>query len=246
MVGVIPKSACGGRCHNMKIFLVWIFLALSQSSFATAKTTTNWGVARTTDGAIAYTEHHRIEFEAEKLKSSVTTYFKEDRKTKIATLSSDYSKSQTMPTYEFQNLRSGYREGLRYSNGKYFVYNQDKGQQEKSKELKVKASIFSCQGWHYHILRNMEEFRKKDQTLNLVLPSELDYYDFTISKTREDKQLIYFDLHISNWFLRMFAPSLKLVYDKVKGRLHKYSGISNISDEKNERQDVNIEYEYGT
>ena len=51
-------------------------------------------------------------------------------------------------------------------------------------------------------------------------------------------------LELDNWLLAVFAPSLKLVYDKSNRRLIEYEGLSNIPDSGGDRQDVRIIYEY--
>ena len=93
----------------MKSIIVIVVTLFSVS--AVAEQQLYWGVAKDDAGKIVYTERHRVQFANSKVVSSETTYFSPDRKTEIATLISDYSKSVSLPTYEFVDLRTNYREG---------------------------------------------------------------------------------------------------------------------------------------
>jgi hypothetical protein len=230
----------------MKIYIISLFLLFT--SYASLATTpqeiTHWGIARNDEGMIVYTEKHEIKKVKNKVVNSKTTYFDKDRKNVIATLISDYSKSVSLPTYEFIDHRTKYREGLRYKDGKYVIYYQKPNEKEESNVLKENDSVFSCQGWHYYLINNLETLEKDDIALNLVLPSELDFYSFKIQQVNSSGSKIVANLKLANWFLRIFAPKLRLVYDKNQKKLVEYEGISNILDKDGDRQEVTIYYQY--
>ncbi|MCB0385694.1 MAG: hypothetical protein KDD43_09895, partial [Bdellovibrionales bacterium] len=52
------------------------------------------------------------------------------------------------------------------------------------------------------------------------------------------------ELKLQNPMLRLFAPSLELVYDQKSKNLISYYGNSNIYTEKGDKQKVLIEYQY--
>ena len=231
----------------MNRFIVGLlaFLFFQVVTYAAPLTTVHWGVAKDRSGKVIYTERHTVTEDNGVIKSSETDYFDSSRKEKIGVLSSDYVRSVSMPTYEFRDLRTGYREGLRFENGKYVVYYKNQNEQEKQKDLKDEQSVFSCQGWHYYLIENLNVIDKKDIALNLVLPSDLDFYNFKIEHASSAGDQVVANLKLSNWLLSVFAPKLRLVYDKKMKRLVEYQGVSNILDEKGGRQDVTIVYEYG-
>ncbi len=203
-----------------------------------------WGEARRNSGEIAYTEKHTILKDTKKIIRSTTEYFLKDKKTKIALLESDYLLDSKKPTYRFKDLRSGYQEGLRHIDGEYYAYVKKDGEKEKSKLISSTDTLFSCQGWHYYLVKNFEIFEGKSADLSLILPSQLDYFKFKITGSRAVDGMVVAKLEISNWFLRLVAPSLKLVYDKKNSRLVKYEGVSNLLTDQGEQQNVTIKYFY--
>ena len=223
--------------------LIFFCFQVVLGGYLWADTTIYWGEAKTPSGKIAYTERHTVISMNDVLKSTRTEYFDADRKKKIAVLDSDYSKSLSMPTYEFRDLRSSYREGVAMSDGKYMAYFKKQGEPKKSKEIKKGNRIFSGQGWHYYLIKNLDLLEKNDIVLNLILPSRLDFYQFNITRSEASAGQIVAHLELSNWLLSFFAPSLRLVYDKKKKRLLEFRGVSNILDENGEQQEVIIRYE---
>lgn len=223
------------------LLLTIIFIFSSGISMAAE---THWGVAKNDKGDVVYTEKHIVTKKNGKYATSETIYYDPTKTEVIATMKSDYSRDALMPTYEFVDKKSGYKEGLRFQDGKYVIYNQEKGGKEEASVLKKKESLFSCQGWHYYLVENLSLLQKQDIALNLILPSELDFYEFKIKGAESTNTKVVANLELSNWLLRAFAPSLRLVYDKKLKRLVEYEGISNIPDNEGERQNVKIVYQY--
>jgi len=217
---------------------------ISSVGFGASSIDVHWGIAKNDFGDVVYTEKHTVTRENGVTKRSETIYYDKTRNTKIATLISDYSKSISLPTYEFVDLRTGYREGLRFTGGTYVVYYKRPDEAEKSKVLSQEDGVFSCQGWHYYLIDNLAVLEKRDIALKLVLPSELDFYSFKIEKVKSTGDQVVANLELSNWLLSFFAPKLKLVYDKKERKLIGYKGISNILDKEGERQEVSIAYAY--
>jgi hypothetical protein len=228
----------------IKIFTV-LFLLMSGTCFAeTELNGVHWGIARDTKGKVVYTEKHILKYNSGRLESSVTEYYDADRKKIIAVLDSDYRIDPKKPVYEFHDLRSGYREGLRIDNNKYVAFRRTKDKPEEMKVITADQLLFAGQGWHYYLISNFDLIDNKTLDLSLILPGELDYFRFQISGSKMKNNQIKADLEISNWLLRMFAPSLSLVYDTKTAKLVEYRGVSNLLTDKAERQDVIINYEY--
>lgn len=226
--------------------LIFAFIiALSGvSSISQAGPSGYWGTAKTEDGKIAYTEYHTVEYQNGALKKSRTIYYAQDRKTKIATLFSDYAVSQNFPTYEFRDYRSGYREGVKRVDQAYLLFYQDPGEEEKTEKIVPQDNSFSGQGWHFYLSKNLEELNKRDIALDLVLPGRLSHYRFNLQKSKSKPNSIVVDFKIDNWFIGLFAPEIQLEYSKKDRVLLSYRGISNILDQEGEQQDVQITYKY--
>lgn len=192
---------------------------------------------------VAYIEEHRAFIGSSGILRSENDYFDTKGK-KIAELVSDYSKSKYMPTYIFRNLRNGEEEGLRIRNDKYLIFRKQLGSSKiEEKLIQPENSTFSCQGWHYFILENMEKIGREDVTLNFIFPGRLDDYRLSIKKIAMDNNVIKLRLEFENWFIRLFAPNLELEYDQEKRKLISYTGPSNIRDEDGNIQRVSVVYE---
>jgi len=201
------------------------------------------GEARDESGALVYTEKHVVRSEAGTTTGSLTEYRAPDGAL-IATMRSDYSRSVAMPTYVFEDLRRNYREGMRWQDGEYVIFHQEGSAPEKTSRLGSDSRVFSCQGWHYYLVNNLDLLEKDKIVLNLVLPSELRPFPFVVKKLDSDASRVSAELSLTHWLFRYFAPKLRLEYDKEKRRLIEFRGVSNILDKAGDRQEVTIRYQY--
>ena len=224
--------------------ILTFFLCVAFSTNAVSNESRYIGIAKDETGAILYKERHTLYKENGILKSSETAYFLPDGSKKIATLKSDYSKSLALPTYQFIDLVRGYKEGIKFEDGAYFAYYQKKGAPEEKSPIEKGDMVFGGQGWHYYLTENFETLEKDKVELKLVLPGLLKKYDFVITKTKESKARLTSDFKIDNWLISLFAPKMRLTYDRQTRNLVQYQGISNILDKDGEKQEVVIRYEY--
>jgi hypothetical protein len=189
-----------------------------------------------------YTEVHTASYKNGKIEYSLNDYFDLSGK-KIAELNSDYSKSLMMPTYVFRDFRTGAVEGLRWKDGQYYIFRQKKGETEEVKPLDRVENVFSCQGWHYYLIANLDQLKKNPIKMKLIFPSKLDYYSFRIRPLTNSENILKLRLEFDSWIVRLFTPHLDITYDKKKRKIVQYFGPSNILTEKGEIQNVYIVYE---
>ncbi len=201
------------------------------------------GEAKDEKGALVYTEKHQVTYSGGITIGSVTEYRAPDEAL-IATMRSDYSRSVAMPTYVFEDLRRNYREGLRWQGGGYVIFSQTGNDPERTSGLGSDSRVFSCQGWHYYLVNNLDLLEKDNITLNLVLPSELRPLPFVVKKLASDEYRVSAELRLNHWLFRHFAPKLRLLYDKKNRRLVEFHGVSNIMNKSGDRQEVTIRYKY--
>jgi hypothetical protein len=230
-----PHSITGWR-------LLWLALALFAGS-AEAKDTAYLGEARDEKGNLVYTERHTVRSGAQGVADSLTEYLAPDGSL-IATLRSDYSRSVALPTYVFEDLRRDYREGLRWQDGGYVVFHQTGSAPEKTAPLRRDRDVFSCQGWHYYLIDNLDLLEKENIALNLVLPSELGPFPLAVRTLAADQTSVSAELKLKHWLFRYFAPKMRLEYDREHRRLREFHGVSNILSQSGERQTVTIRYTY--
>lgn len=200
------------------------------------------------DGKKVYEEIHTVEMEGKNILSSLTEYKSPSGKL-LGVLKNDYAKSLNAPVHTMDDPVHKNKHGLRYDGDTLVLFNQDNGENEETKkldkdDLKGKL-VVGGQGLHYYLVSNLEEVIKKGELdLKFLIPGRLDAYNFYLKIVKKTEEQVHIEIEIDNWLLKLFAPKLKLVYERKKGRLLKYSGLSNITDEKKKMMNVDIEYFY--
>ncbi len=211
---------------------------------AEARAEIYWGEARDEGGNLLYREKHEVKYDDERIASSLTSYL-DPSDSEFAKLQSDYSMNALMPTYAFEDSRRGLREGLRFEGGQYSIFHEEPEVGEKTKVLDDTTDVYSCQGWHYYLVSNLDRVESGDDLIvRLILPNRLKPYTFKILSLGSEGDTIRVKVRISNWLFSLFVPELEAVYDKKHMRLIEYHGVSNIVDEEGKLQKVHITYQY--
>jgi hypothetical protein len=206
-------------------------------------------VAQSKGGANVYQERHEVVFLDRRVQKAKTQYFDPSGRL-IGVMSSDFSSRVTIPDYEYYDLRTGLSHGIKLTGDKMTLWRKGKdGKIENSDFFESKfpkeALLVGCQGLHYYLIDNLGLVKERG-TIPIIyfIPGKLDYYKFTLRMDREDEEYIYLKLSIDNFFLRLFTSSLDLKYRKSDRRLVQFSGLSNITDDKDQMQNVLIDYKY--
>lgn len=216
----------------MNLSTITLSVILSTVAFAGETTETHKAMAYEDVGKkkLLYTEEHKAIYKAGVVVRSTNDYFDPNGK-KIAELNSDYSKSQTMPVYQFKDLRTGRYEGLRYTQQGYQIYKKSgDNKKEEVSALKSTSGMFAGQGWHYYLRSRLTNLNKDPLKMKLVFPGKLDYYSFQIRTLGNDQETIKLRLEFDSWIIRLVAPHLDLTYNKSKKKLVYYHGPSNLDD----------------
>lgn len=227
----------------MKLFLCSLFFM----SLAYGETQVYKGQA-TKEGKKVYEEQHSVVMEGSKVVTSVTEYKSPSGKI-LGLLKNSYGKSLNAPEHTMEDPIHKNKHGLRYEGDTLVLFNQDEGKKEETKkldkdDLKGKL-VVGGQGLHYYLVANMEEVIKKGEIdLKFLIPGRLDAYNFYLKVVKKSEDNVQMEIEIDNWLLKLFAPKLKLIYSRKNPRLLKYSGLSNITDEKKDMMNVDIEYSY--
>jgi hypothetical protein len=227
----------------MKLFVFLMFF----TKLAYGETQVYRGEALS-NGKKVYDEFHTAEVNGRKIISSMTEY-KDPSGKILGTLSNNYSKSLNAPEHMMVDPIHKNRHGLRYDGDTLVLSNQDDGEKEETKkldkdDLKGKL-VVGGQGLHYYLVANMEEVIKKgDLDLKFLIPGRLDAYNFYLKVVSKSEENVQIEIEIDNWLLKLFAPKLKLIYQRKNPRLLKYSGLSNIKDKKKDLMNVTLQYFY--
>lgn len=227
----------------MKLFTIGLLF----SALAYGETQVYKGEA-TKDGKLVYFEKHTVELQDKKVISSTTEYTDSTGRV-LGTLKNNYLKSLNAPEHEMNDPIHKNSHGVRYDGEKLVMFNKDAASAEQTEVLAKNDTrgklVVGGQGLHYYLTNNMEEVIKKGKLdLKFLIPGRLDAYNFYLKVVKKEEDKVHFDIEIDNWFLKLFAPKLKLIYSIKNPRLIRYSGLSNITDSDKKMMNVEIVYKY--
>lgn len=200
---------------------------------------------------IVYVENHDVTFDDKgQVLEAATTYVSPSGKT-LGVLKSNFRQSLSLPEHVFSDERTKGKYGIRRTDDKIVLFNQDDGKTEQTLELSEKKDRdriqVGCQGFNYFLKGQIDEIKsKKIQPVLFMIPGDLSSYKFLLEFVRENPdQTFDFKVKIENWFLRALAPQLQFKYDRKLERIIWYKGISNIKNEDGKTMNVEIDYKYG-
>jgi hypothetical protein len=199
------------------------------------------GVARASDGSVAYVETHEVRISDGRVTSAETRYDRPDGRT-IARLVSAYAPGSYAPDYEFQDLRTGAREAVRLDGTG--VRLQD-GERAKVLPLPKDVPLVAGQGLDRYARAHLDELARGEVLeVSLALPGRLDAFGFQLRGERLANGRVRVRFEPTSFFLRILAPSLEGEYDPATRRLVRYVGVSNVAAEDGSPQKVEIAYSY--
>lgn len=199
-------------------------------------------------GKLVYTEKHQYTTGANGEVLESEAQYLDANGVLIGEVKNDHRSSLSVPAHTMKDIRKKNKHGVRYQVGEIELFTQDDGEKEKFSKIKndpKKGLMVASQGLHYYVVANFEKMKVKDFPLQFLIPGRLDSYRFVWSYMGKNKDgQEEFEVEIDNWFLKLFAPKLKLQYNAETKRLVYYKGLSNISDDKGEMMNVEITYKY--
>lgn len=227
-------------------------LSLGLFLFALAAPGAAWGrvlhfVGKAFDlsGDPEYVERHEITYEGPNVARSRTTYYDlEDRI--LGTLNSEYEALPQFGDYTFRDLRKGYEDGAWMSGDRLCLFRRQGDDEMERHCIPKDESQIVGQGFHHFIVHHLDAIAEGAvYHVKLVLPSKLDQFRFRIRKRKTDGPNLLIRLEADNWFLRLLAPHVDVVYERESGRLLRYEGVSNVADADGKHKHVRIDYFYG-
>lgn len=198
------------------------------------------GQAKKKDGSVSYDETHKITFtDGGKILLTETTYFKDGKK--IAYLYNNYENHPYVPVHKFEDYRFNYSYGIKVKDAKkYIMYNKDK-KDEKTEGFEINKNSISSQGFNTYLSKKLNKV-ENDEVFDFIIPGKMTRVDFRVKKKSKDDK-IRFILEADSFFIRLLAPKMTIDYSK-DGKIRYYNGPSNLPDENEESQNVEITYQY--
>lgn len=180
-------------------------------------------------GKFVYSENHAEFYQGGEHAYSRVSYRDKDGK-EFASKLITFKSNRLQPTYELEDARDGYVEGIRRESGET-VYFARRKSSEPMKEKRVRApapAVFDG-GFDYFVREHFDEIcAGKNKSFYFAVPIELDFFRFRVAR-QDFGELCRINLELDNVVLRQFVKPIKLWYDSKTKRLAKYEGISNIN-----------------
>ncbi|GAB2667134.1 hypothetical protein [Arenimonas aestuarii] len=191
-------------------------------------------------GDLLYTEHHLLRHQDQQLRQRLVVYRCADG-TAFARKRVDYAASALAPAFHFEDVRLGYREGLRRGGDEPELWVQaSTGDDERSATLDAGAGLVADAGFDEFIRRQWQPLLAgKTVPLEFAVPSRLDSYGFTVRRrgssevAGEGAEI--FRLRLGGLF-GLLAPHIDVAYGRDSRRLLWFKGLSNLRDDRGEEQ----------
>lgn len=180
-------------------------------------------------GAFIYSENHSAFHKNGKHTYSRVSY-RDKSGHEFASKLISFEASQTQPSYELNDVRDGYQEGIKREGGVTVYYARRKRNSEvKTKRILTPQPAVFDAGFDYYVRENFDQLcAGQRKTFFFGVPVELDFFKFRASR-RAIGDSCHLYLELDNFFLRQIVKPIKLWYDVATRRLLKYEGISNIN-----------------
>lgn len=228
--------------------LAWGTLALAALP-AHAALTFEEGIARDpASRALLYREHHLVRRTDGKPTERLVTYRCADG-TMFARKRVDYRASALAPEFSFEDVRQGYREGLRRTGGTRTVWvNDARGEAERSAAVADPATALVADAGFDEFIRKHWQPLMAGQSvaLRFAVPSRLQTLGFKVDKVSSLKigqeAAQSFRLKLGG-LLGWVAPHIDVAYGRDSRRLIRFEGLSNLrSDDGRSQLVVRIDF----
>ena len=233
------------------VFAIWMLffgmsvmgdvaLAQNQSSNKNLETITFKSIAFDESGKLfLYTEHHTLTKRDSKVIRTVTTYKNKNGKS-LGSFKSNYSSHSFAPDTVLKDVVAN-RVTRTQLKGKNLILSN--GQNKKAVNIPTQKPLVIGQGLHYFVLEHFSKLQK-GKTIDFVLgvPDRQAIYEFRVFKLKDlPKGKVRLRIEIDSWVKRRLVDPIDVDYTR-DGKLTRYKGISNLSDESGKRPTVIIQY----
>lgn len=194
----------------------------------------------------AYVEIHNITLNSDGLNQKIETkYYKPDGRF-FAQMTSDFSKSLTIPEVSFSDSRFNKIEQITLDEKKKSVVFKSifDNKESTAKEVSLKEQMVAAQGFDNFVKINFEKLSQGTVPLSFGVLSEMDFFSFKgYKRNSPNNERIHFGIKLTNLLYRLFVSELVLEYDAKTKQILKYKGLSNLLNDNGKPQNVQIHYE---
>ncbi len=199
-------------------------------------------------GIPLYVEEHQEEMVGGR-KVRLLTVFRDASGDIIAERSVDYAADPFVPTFRFEDKRSGYVEGAESVSGGVRLYSRASAADEvREKLISIPSPAVVDAGFNEFVQAHWDDVMAgRTLKMNFGVPSRLDYFRFRLYKVEEKldsgTSAVVVRCEVDNMLLRWLVDPITLTYDRGTRRMISYEGISNVSDEQGNSHSVRIVFD---
>lgn len=238
------RLLAGGARHVTALRFVFAFVAMSAAAEADAVHRFRGDAYDLKTGAFVYSENHSAFHKGNEHIYSRVSY-RDKTGHEFASKLITFAPVKTQPTYELNDTRDGYMEGIRREAGKTVYYaRRAKNQETKSKVVNAPQPAVFDAGFDYFVQQHLEQIcAGANKSFFFAVPVELDYFKFRLAR-KSISEVCHVYLELDNVLLRQIVKPIKLWYDVARRRLIKYEGISNINGSDGKSMYVRVVFAY--
>lgn len=201
------------------------------------------GVAKNQRGEILYLEKHTVIRDEEGLNLHIQVeYSKPDGKL-FARMTSDFSRSKTLPETTFEDLRFKSKSYIRLKDQDVEFQEIKNGKNVSRKTVPFNEAMVASQGFDNFIRMNFSRLETEPVKFKFGVLDHRDFFSLTgYRRPASNAENVEFGIKSSSWIVRLFAGEINVNYDPKTKRLKSFRGRSNILDDGGKPQDVSITY----
>jgi hypothetical protein len=148
----------------------------------------------------------------------------------------DYRGAAAAPAFQFEDVRSGYREGVQRGTGGASVF-VDRPDAEPQRAPLPDGALVADAGFDQWVLREWPRLTAGESVpMQFLVPSRLTSYGFKVYEVDDETDTAdgrRFRLRLGG-LLGWFAPHIDVVYAESDRRLLRFEGLSNLRDDAGE------------
>lgn len=195
---------------------------------------------------VLYHEVHDVTIGDDGFNQKVETKYLDISLKEFAALKSTFKDNLFVPDSELKDSRLKRTEKLNLDGNKAKIQVVTEGQKDQTKTISIDSTSVAGQGFNNFLLKYFDELATgKSKKVAIVVIPLLDFFKFTASRVgpaSEREEAVEFKIQIASVFLKAFADPIFVKYDKKTRNLLEFRGLSNLSDEKDQKQQVLIQY----
>jgi hypothetical protein len=178
----------------------------------------------------------------------LTTSYRDVDGNTIVERTVDFSADDLAPSFETEDIRTGYVEGLRYEESTIVAYRRRPSKNAiDERTFDDPVVLVADAGFDRFVSSNWDRLTSGEKLeASFLVPSRLRSLPFDVEKTGEGRldgePVVSFKMSFRNALVRLFVGSVQVTYHRDHRVLLRYEGLSNIRDAGGDNHDVRIDF----